>query len=142
MSGTKCLWLPQFVNKFLGWLNKFGPAQNIWGPVKGQGICLQSCAYYLTLLSKILKLGYFCLYWFWILNITQHIRDHNHATFWIRLRSNAWLHPIMRWNCTFIPLRKVQVHYMVMVMVYFIVVTQQVWWEQSITTELEEIYNL
>jgi hypothetical protein len=23
--------------KFLGWLNKFGPAQNILGPVKGQG---------------------------------------------------------------------------------------------------------
>jgi hypothetical protein len=25
--------------KFLGWLNKFGSAQNIFGPVKGQGIC-------------------------------------------------------------------------------------------------------
>ena len=24
----------------LGWLKKFGPAQNILGPVKGQGICL------------------------------------------------------------------------------------------------------
>ena len=24
--------------KFLGWLNIFGPAQNILGPVKGQGI--------------------------------------------------------------------------------------------------------
>ena len=24
--------------KFLGWLKKFGPAQNILGPVKGQGI--------------------------------------------------------------------------------------------------------
>ena len=26
--------------KFLGWLKKFGPAQNILGPVKGQGIRL------------------------------------------------------------------------------------------------------
>ena len=25
--------------KFLGWLKKFGPAQNILGPVKGQDIC-------------------------------------------------------------------------------------------------------
>ena len=24
--------------KFLGWLKKFGPAKNILGPVKGQGI--------------------------------------------------------------------------------------------------------
>ena len=24
--------------KFFGWLKKFGPAQNIFGPVKGQGI--------------------------------------------------------------------------------------------------------
>jgi hypothetical protein len=24
--------------KFLGWLKKFGPAQNILGPVKGQGV--------------------------------------------------------------------------------------------------------
>ena len=37
-SGTKCLWLAQHVNKFLVWLKKFGPAQNILGPVKGQGI--------------------------------------------------------------------------------------------------------
>ena len=28
------------VPKFLGWLKKFGPAQNILGPVKGQGSCL------------------------------------------------------------------------------------------------------
>ena len=26
--------------KFLGWLNKFGPAQNILGPIKGQDITL------------------------------------------------------------------------------------------------------
>ena len=26
--------------KFLGWLKKFGPAQKILGPVKGQGIGL------------------------------------------------------------------------------------------------------
>ena len=38
LSGTKCLWLAQYVNKFLDWLKKFGPAQNILGPVKGQGI--------------------------------------------------------------------------------------------------------
>ena len=38
LSGTKYLWLPQYVNKFLVWHKKFGPAQNILGPVKGQGI--------------------------------------------------------------------------------------------------------
>jgi hypothetical protein len=40
LSGTKCLWLPQYVNKFLVWHEIFGPAQNILGPVKGQGITL------------------------------------------------------------------------------------------------------
>ena len=38
LSSTKCLWLPQYVNKFLVWHKKFGPAQNILGLVKGQGI--------------------------------------------------------------------------------------------------------
>ena len=38
LSGTKCLWLPQYVNKFLVWHKKIGPAHNILGPVKGQGI--------------------------------------------------------------------------------------------------------
>ena len=38
LSGTKSLWLPQYVNKFLVWHKKFGSAQNILGPVKGQGI--------------------------------------------------------------------------------------------------------
>ena len=28
--------------KFLGWLKKFGPAQNVLGPVKGQGIIATS----------------------------------------------------------------------------------------------------
>ena len=37
LSGPKCLWLPQCVNKFLVWHKKFGPAQNILEPVKGQG---------------------------------------------------------------------------------------------------------
>ena len=38
LSGTKCLWLEQYVNKFLVWHKKFGTAQNILWPVKGQGI--------------------------------------------------------------------------------------------------------
>ena len=38
LSGTKCFWLPQYVNKSLVWHKKFVPAQNILGPVKGQGI--------------------------------------------------------------------------------------------------------
>ena len=37
-SGTKCFWLAQYVNKFLVQQKKFGLAQNILGPVKGQGI--------------------------------------------------------------------------------------------------------
>ena len=38
LSGTKCLSLAHYVNIFGGWLKNFGPAQNILGPVKGQGI--------------------------------------------------------------------------------------------------------
>ena len=38
LFGTKCLWLPQFVKEFLVWHKKFAPAQNIFGPVKWQGI--------------------------------------------------------------------------------------------------------
>ena len=31
--------------KYLGWFKKFGPAQNILGPVKGQGInCIVNCS--------------------------------------------------------------------------------------------------
>ena len=45
LSGTKCLWLSQYVNKILGWLKKLGSAQNILGPVKGQGISASSKMY-------------------------------------------------------------------------------------------------
>ena len=38
----KCLLLPQYVNRFLVWHKKFGPAQKILGPVQGQGISLFS----------------------------------------------------------------------------------------------------
>ena len=37
-SGTKSFQLAQYVNKFLVQHKKFRPAQNILGPVKGQGI--------------------------------------------------------------------------------------------------------
>ena len=35
--------MAQYVNKFLVWHKKFGPAQNILGPVKGQGISPLEC---------------------------------------------------------------------------------------------------
>ena len=35
------LYSPKYVNKFLVWHKKFEPAQNIFGPVKGQGIRIQ-----------------------------------------------------------------------------------------------------
>ena len=38
LPGTKCLLLPQYVNRFLAWHKKFGSAQNTLRPVKGQGI--------------------------------------------------------------------------------------------------------
>ena len=38
LCGTRCLWLPQYVNKFLVWYKTFGPSQNILGPVTVQGI--------------------------------------------------------------------------------------------------------
>ena len=37
-AGIKVLGKALNAVKFLGWLKKFGPAQNIVGPVKGQGI--------------------------------------------------------------------------------------------------------
>ena len=37
-AGTKVFEEALNTVKFLGWLKKFGPAQNILGPVKGQGI--------------------------------------------------------------------------------------------------------
>ena len=37
-SGTKNLGLVQYVNQYLAWHKKFGPAQNVLGLVKGQGI--------------------------------------------------------------------------------------------------------
>ena len=37
-SGTKCLWLAQYVNNLLVQHKKIGAAQNILGPVKGKGI--------------------------------------------------------------------------------------------------------
>ena len=50
-AGTKCLWLAQYVNKSLVWRKKFGPAQNILRPVKGQGINT-SCNLVSTLISR------------------------------------------------------------------------------------------
>ena len=52
LYGTKCLWLLQYVNKFLVWHKKFGPAQNILGPVKGQGM-----SKYILVLAEGLKIG-------------------------------------------------------------------------------------
>ena len=40
LSCTKCLWLLQYVNKLLVRHKKIGPAQNIFGPVKGQDMCI------------------------------------------------------------------------------------------------------
>ena len=48
LSGTKCLRLAQYVNKFLVGHKKFGPAQTIWGPVKGQGISASSKTFLLA----------------------------------------------------------------------------------------------
>ena len=51
-SGTKCFVTATVLNKFLVWHKKFGPTQNILGPVKGQGIraycpsIYVSCAFY------------------------------------------------------------------------------------------------
>ena len=39
---TKCLRLPPYINRFFVWHKKFGLAKNILGPVKGQGISLQT----------------------------------------------------------------------------------------------------
>ena len=40
MTCTKVFEVALNADKFLGWLKKFGLAQNILGPVKGQGISL------------------------------------------------------------------------------------------------------
>ena len=51
LYGTKCLRLPQNVYKFLVWHKKFGPAQNILEPVKGQGIIVLN--YVLTFVEMV-----------------------------------------------------------------------------------------
>ena len=38
MTVSSYAWDNNYVNKFLVWQKRFGPAQNILGPVKGQGI--------------------------------------------------------------------------------------------------------
>jgi hypothetical protein len=50
-SGTKVFEEALNAVKFLGWLKKFGPAQNILGPVKGHGILVRQ---YIC--------GFFCKY--------------------------------------------------------------------------------
>ena len=45
-SGTKSLVLAQYVNQFLVWHKTFGAAQNILGPVEGQGIRLEISVVY------------------------------------------------------------------------------------------------
>ena len=59
LSGTKCLWLAQYVNKFLVRHKKFGLAQNILRPVKGQGISKPFSPFHkiLNTWSKSLKYG-------------------------------------------------------------------------------------
>ena len=49
-AGTKVFEEALNAVKFLGWLKKFGPAQNILGPVKGRGINV-----YLWICHKIFK---------------------------------------------------------------------------------------
>ena len=63
LSATKCLWQPQYVNKFLVWHKKFGPGQNILGPVKGQGIRYR-------LRYPILTNKYFFQFWNLILPVS------------------------------------------------------------------------
>ena len=58
LSGTKCLWLPQYVNKFLVWHKRCGPAQNILGPVKGQGISILAASNRSTALPYPSVLGF------------------------------------------------------------------------------------
>jgi hypothetical protein len=45
-AGTKVFEEALNAVKFLGWLKKFGPAQNILGPVKGQGINIREIRIY------------------------------------------------------------------------------------------------
>ena len=51
LSATKGLWLPQYVNIILVSHKKFGPAQNILGTVKGQGIREIFCEFLLCFIS-------------------------------------------------------------------------------------------
>ena len=69
LSGTKCLWLPQYVNTFLVWHKKFGPSQNILGPVKGQG---KNLLYNFWNYLKEFK-GFTCYFW-WVLRIFSTVK--------------------------------------------------------------------
>ena len=71
LSGTKCLWLPQCVNKFLVWHNKFGPAQNILELVKGQDVSASR--------KKL-----------WNFEIPTHFSEMNYALSFYRSQNVLW----------------------------------------------------
>ena len=52
-AGTKVFEEALSAVEFLGWLKKFGPAQNILGPVKGQGISIKMA--FIFLIQPIFK---------------------------------------------------------------------------------------
>ena len=61
-AGTKVFEEALNAVKFLGWLKKFGPVQNVLGPEKGQGINFKSKCLILPILQKTNEILYiFCL---------------------------------------------------------------------------------
>ena len=64
LSGTKCLRLAEYVNKFLVWHKIFGPTQNILRPVKGQGIrYILGLVHTKVITYPLCVLKYTCLIW-------------------------------------------------------------------------------
>ena len=61
-SITKSLGLAQYVNRILVLHKKLGPAQNILGPIKGQGIRPPKCFLSITKLEKLQDVVMFIVY--------------------------------------------------------------------------------
>ena len=73
----KSFWRGAKCSQILGWLKKLGPAQNILGPVKGQGIRLIKPSRYMPIWQKLLKMGPKIIWSInWILKIFSEIFIH------------------------------------------------------------------
>ena len=85
LSGRNCLWLLQYVNKFLVWHKKFRPAQNILGPVKGKGISFSNISFSIWGINY----GLFLTKHYYIIWFCQTMETVDRSYYW-KLQNSNW----------------------------------------------------